>query len=62
MPNIKIKIKPDGKIETDYIGFPNNFCDKAEHDLLARLRNLKMETEMEERKDEELLQEEEQYE
>jgi len=58
MPNIEVKIKKNGKIETDYHGFPNSSCDQAENELIARLRDLKMKRLNEDRKDDELLQEE----
>ena len=61
MPIVTIKIKKDGMIDMDYIGFSNSFCDKAENSILARLKSLKMKTEMEDRKDEDLLQEETQH-
>jgi len=62
MPEIQFKIKKGGKIEADYMGFEGNDCDMAEDDLRQRLKNLKLETQVEDRKDDELLQEEEQYE
>jgi len=61
MPVVKLKIKKGGKIEADFMGFQNSFCDKAENDIKARLKNLKLEGISEERKDDELLQEENEY-
>ena len=62
MPEIEIKVKKGGKIEADYMGFEGDDCDMAEQDLKQRLKNLKLDTEVEDRKDDELMQEEEQYE
>ena len=62
MPTIKVKVKPGGKIETDFEGFPGMSCQNAEEELRSRLTQLKMETVSEEPKEDELLQEEEQYE
>ena len=59
MPVVEIKIKKNGKIEADYQGFAGNMCDQAEQEVLEKLKRLKMETQVEDRKDDELLQEEE---
>jgi hypothetical protein len=62
MPVIEFKIKKGGKIDADYMGFDGDECDMAEEDMKTRLKNLKLDTEIEDRKDDELLQEEEQVE
>jgi hypothetical protein len=62
MPTIEFKVKKGGKIDADYMGFDGDECDMAEDDLRERLKNLKIDTEIEDRKDDELLQEEEQVE
>jgi hypothetical protein len=61
MPVVEIKIKKNGKIEADFQGFPNNSCDQAEDEIFEKLKNLKMKTLIEDRKDDELLQEDLQY-
>jgi len=62
MPVIEFKVKKGGKIVADYMGFDGDDCDMAEMDLVARLKALKLETEVEDRKDDEMVQEEEQVE
>lgn len=62
MSLIEFKVKKGGKIDADYMGFDDDECDMAEEDLRERLKSLKIDTEIEDRKDDELLQEEEQVE
>lgn len=62
MPMIELKIGKGGKINADYDGFPNNMCDNAEQNILEHLKRLKLESVAEERKEDELLQEESQVE
>jgi hypothetical protein len=57
MPTIEVRIRKDGTIEADFNGFPNSSCDQAEDEILEKLKSLKMRKMVEERKDDELIQE-----
>ena len=64
MPIIQVRIKKDGTVEIDYEGFPNSSCDQQHEELIEclRQRGIELLTQVEDHKDEELLQEEKQVE
>ena len=64
MPFVKVRVKPGGKVELEYEGFPNSTCNAANNELLDKLRNrgIDITTESEIPKEDELLQEEELFE
>jgi len=64
MPFIKVRIKPGGKIELDFEGFPNSTCNMAHDEILEKLKKLGLElnTMSEKPKEDQLLQQEEMYE
>jgi len=62
MPAIELRFKKGGRVQMDFMGFPGNSCEQAEDELKERLKSLKFDTQDEEPKEDELLQEEQEYE